>query len=1040
MKTSQQIRQEFIEFFVKKHGHTFVPSSPVVPLDDPTLLFTNAGMNQFKPIFLGQEKRAYTRAVNTQKCIRAGGKHNDLDDVGRSRRHHTFFEMLGNWSFGDYFKQGAIEMSWELLTKVWGLDPTKLHVSCFEGDEKNGVPRDTEAADIWRKVANWEQYGLKSDDHIHYFGKDNFWEMGDTGPCGPCTEIYIDRRPAEEITEELKRGGRSPVNAEDPRVMEIWNNVFIQYNRNSDRSLVTLPAQHVDTGMGLERIIQVIQGVESNYEIDLFHPFWEALGKLSGVKYAGTYPKSNAADPTAEAASPQLRHDIAFRVIADHVRCLTFALTDGATVSNEGRGYVLRRILRRAVRFGRQQLELREPFLHTLVPVVVAAMGDAFPELKKNPGRVEEIIRDEEESFSKTWDRGIRLFEEAAYDSVGRQYALLTKWEYSGLDRLSRVSSQGQVLAGSVEWRVVLSRGKDPIEWNEVPVTKVFEELQSQGIQLGGISASDAFKLHDTYGFPIDLTRIMAEERGMSVDLAGYEVLMEKARELARSGGKEGETRLFELSPDALSQLPKSNIKPTDDSAKYNAMPIGATVVGIWDGAKLIDTTHGAEAAEQGVAIILDKTNFYAEMGGQVGDSGELRAEKALLDVTATRSAGGFVLHVGRMVEGHLKVGDHVTATLAGARPRTEKNHTTTHLANWALREVLGDDVQQKGSLVDPEKLRFDFSHSKALSDDELGRVETLVSQSIEKKLPVYAEEAPQEQALKINGLRAVFGEKYPPMVRVVSIGAPVADLLKDPTSPKWREYSIEFCGGTHLKSSADAEGFVITAEESVSKGIRRIVGLTGAGAADSLKLAGELRSAVEKARSAVGADIPTGTTAVQKLLASSTSGGPVLPLRAKRAAQAAVTELQAKFKAFEKQQAKSGGAAGGVDVAAVAGDLLARATDLAGGKVIVAEIAGASDDVLRALIDSLKKKVPSLGVLLVAAGDEKVSFIALVSDDLVSKGLKAGDWVKEAAKVVGGSGGGRPQMAQAGGKDPAKTGEALEAARAVAQKALEGK
>src|SRR5947208_9134590 len=395
--TSNEIRQQFIDFFVQKHGHTFVPSSPVVPLDDPTLLFTNAGMNQFKPIFLGQEKRSYTRAANTQKCIRAGGKHNDLDDVGRSRRHHTFFEMLGNWSFGDYFKRGAIEMSWELLTKVWGIPPDRLHVSCFEGDERNGVPRDTESAQIWKEVA-----GLP-DDHIHYFGKDNFWEMGDTGPCGPCTEIYIDRTPD-------KSGGKD-VNGEDPRVMEIWNLVFIQYNRNEDRSLSVLPSQHVDTGMGFERITQVLQDKQDNYGIDLFDPFWETLSKLSGIKYTGAYPASNVADPAAEAASPQLRHDIAFRVIADHVRCLTFALTDGAVPSNEGRGYVLRRILRRAVRFGRQQLELKEPFMHKLVPVVVDAMGGAFPELKKNPRHVEELIKDEEISFGKTLDRGIALFD-----------------------------------------------------------------------------------------------------------------------------------------------------------------------------------------------------------------------------------------------------------------------------------------------------------------------------------------------------------------------------------------------------------------------------------------------------------------------------------------------------------------------------------------------------------------------------------------------------------------------------------------------------
>jgi alanyl-tRNA synthetase len=369
-------------------------------LDDPTLLFTNAGMNQFKPIFLGTEKRPYTRAANTQKCIRAGGKHNDLDDVGRSRRHHTFFEMLGNWSFGDYFKQGAIEMAWELLTQVWKLDPTRLHVSCYEGDEANGVPRDTDAANIWKQVA-----GLP-DDHIHYFGDDNFWEMGLTGPCGPCTEIYYDRTP--------DKSGGPEVNGNDPRVMEIWNLVFIQYNRNPDRTLTVLPSQHVDTGMGFERITQVLQDVDSNYSIDLWHPFWAKLKDLSGHTYSGKFTKTNSVDAAAEAADEGLRKDIAFRVIADHARCLTFALTDGAVPSNEGRGYVLRRILRRAVRFGRQQLGLREPFLHMLVPIVVDSMGEAFPELRKNPKHVIELIKDEEVSFGKTLDRGIQLFNEAA--------------------------------------------------------------------------------------------------------------------------------------------------------------------------------------------------------------------------------------------------------------------------------------------------------------------------------------------------------------------------------------------------------------------------------------------------------------------------------------------------------------------------------------------------------------------------------------------------------------------------------------------------
>jgi alanyl-tRNA synthetase len=941
--TSQEIRAQFIDFFVR-HGHTFVPSSPVVPLDDPTLLFTNAGMNQFKPIFLGQEKRPYVRAANTQKCIRAGGKHNDLDDVGRSRRHHTFFEMLGNWSFGDYFKAGAIEMAWELLTKVWKLDPTRLHVSCYEGNEKAGIPRDEEAADLWKKIAGMP------DDHIHYFGKDNFWEMGETGPCGPCTEIFIDRTPD-------KTGG-SQVNGEDPRVMEIWNLVFIQYNRDAQGKLTLLPAQHVDTGMGLERICQVVQGKSDNFATDLWTPLFEKITVLSGIKYAGKFPATNAADPVAEAADAQLRHDIAFRVVADHARCLTFALTDGAVPSNEGRGYVLRRILRRAARFGRQQLELHEPFMYTLVPVIVETMSGAFPELKKNPQHVIDLIKDEEVSFGRTLDRGIQLFEEAAGG--------------------------------------------------------------------GRISAQDAFKLHDTFGFPIDLTRIMAEERGLKVDLPGYGKLMEQAKDLARSGGKVEESKLFDLPPDALSQLNANGVKPTDDQPKFSHEPIEARVVGLWGGERWLDSA----AEGQEVAVVLDRTNFYSEMGGQVGDCGELRIGHGVFDVLTTRSVGGFVLHIGKARTGGIRLIDQVTATVQGSRQHTEQNHTSTHLANWALREVLGEGVQQKGSLVDPEKLRFDFSHNKAMSDQELERVETLVNERIARKLPVYSETAPQEKALKINGLRAVFGEKYPPMVRVVSIGVPVKDLLANPSDEKWREYSIEFCGGTHLVDSSQAEAFSITAEESVSKGIRRIVALTGQPAKLTAGAAAKARQLVEQAKQTPDADLPPIIAALNQ---AATGGS--LPLRTKRLVQTTINELQTRFKSFEKTQSQSRGQS--IDAIAVAGDLLTSAKPLGEGKLIVGHIAGASDQQLRTAVDWLKKKASSHAILLASADDQKVNLVAAVSDDLIAKGLKAGDWVRASAQVAGGGGGGRPQMAQGSGKDPNKINEALQAGEKLALDAI---
>ena len=1020
MKTSQQIRQEFIQFFQQRHAHTFVPSSPVVPHDDPTLLFTNAGMNQFKPIFLGLETRDYTRAVNTQKCIRAGGKHNDLDDVGRSRRHHTFFEMLGNWSFGDYFKRGAIEMAWQLLTEVWKLPKDRLHVSCYEGNATAGIPRDTEAADIWKQVA-----GL-ADDHIHYFGKDNFWEMGDTGPCGPCTEIYIDRTPDGD--------GGPQVNGEDPRVMEIWNLVFIQYNRDAAGKLTPLPAQHVDTGMGLERICQVIQGKNDNFGTDLWTPLFEKISQLSGIPYTGKFPPTNSVDPVAEAADAQLRHDIAFRVVADHVRCLTFALTDGAVPSNEGRGYVLRRILRRAVRFGRQQLGLTEPFLHTLVPVIVDTTGDAFPELRKNPGHVVELIKDEEEGFARTFDRGLQHFGLSVLESIASQFETERGWKIDAVTMLTSVPrAHIRPFLGSLGF---FNQSGEPV-LIEVPVhvaTFIKKELKATPV----IRAAAAFKLHDTYGFTIDLTQIMAGELDLAVDIAGYEKLMEQAKELARSGGKETEsTKLTDLPPAALAQLAQAGVKPTDDKPKYGREPISAQVRAIWNGDDL-GLSPAMASEDEPLAVILDRTNFYAEMGGQVGDVGTLTAPtsldlgdvkhagRSIFDVESTKVVGGYVLHVGRLRSGGLKVGETIVATVGEARKATEQNHTTTHLANWALRETLGDGVQQKGSLVDPEKLRFDFSHGKALSEDELAKVETLVNECIEDELPVYAEEVPQEQALKINGLRAVFGEKYPPKVRVVSVGAPVQDLIADPGNSKWRHYSIEFCGGTHMGSSAEAKSFVVTAEESVSKGIRRLVAVTGVAASAATAAAASADALIAKSKSALDAEASTYITSLNQTIAAG------LPLRAKRRAQTAVAELQSRAKAFEKSN-KATPAAGGIDLAAAIASLVSQST----APLFIGELAGATDDQLRSAVDSLKTKSPSYAVMVAGSANDKVTFVAAVSDDLNKKGLKAGDWVKQAATLTGGGGGGRPQMAQGSGKDASKIDEALAKAREVAAAVL---
>ena len=997
-----QIRQQYIAYFQQRHAHAFVPSSPVVPHDDPTLLFTNAGMNQYKPIFLGQEVRDYTRAVNTQKCIRAGGKHNDLDDVGRSRRHHTFFEMLGNWSFGDYFKRGAIEMAWDLLTNVWGLDPSRLHVTCFEGSP--GVPRDTEAAAIWKEVA-----GL-SDDHIHYFGKDNFWEMGDTGPCGPCTEIYVDRTPD-------KTGGPE-VNGSDPRVMEIWNLVFIQYNRDAHGKLTELPAQHVDTGMGLERICQVIQGKADNFATDLWTPIFDKITALSGKRYAGTFPPTNSVDPAAEAADEQLRHDIAFRVVADHVRCLTFALTDGAVPSNEGRGYVLRRILRRAVRFGRQQLGLTEPFMHQLVPVIAESMGDAFPELRMNPVRVAGLIKDEEVSFGKTLDRGIQLFDQAYREAI------------------YKVSAASPSVYGAVPRPIS--------EWQERAVASF--ENRGTGfmarVAAPVIAAADAFKLHDTYGFPIDLTRIMAEERGLSVDIAGYERLMEgsEAEGPQRRQGRRRDEAADRAAAGRAGAAGRGRRRADGRRAEVRPRADRRPGAGHLERRRLGPVPgHGGRGRAAGHHSPPDellrrdgrasRRRRHADSPDQFGRRQAQSGRPSVFDVEATKAVGGYVLHVGRLRSGAIQVGETVTATVGDARTATEQNHTTTHLANWALREVLGDEVQQKGSLVDPEKLRFDFSHGKSLSDEELARVETLVGKSIERKLPVYAEEAAQELALKINGLRAVFGEKYPPKVRVVSVGVPVSELLADPTNAKWRGHSVEFCGGTHLGNSGDAGGFAITAEESVSKGVRRLVAVTGEAAVNAQVSAEEVAATVAKGKAASDDQLPPIVLALTQMIAD---GG--LPLRAKRAAQSAVVEFQARQKQFEKLAKR----AGGTDAVAAVAELLASAPSVGDGKLVVGEIVGATDDGLRSAVDSIKAKSPSYAAMLAAAADGKVTFVAAVSDDLIARGLKAGDWVRETAKAAGGGGGGRPNHAQAGGKDPAKLGEALDVARAYAGKVLD--
>lgn len=896
MPTSKEIRQQFIDFFAKKHGHTVVPSASVVPLDDRTLLFTNAGMNQFKDVFLGIGTRPYKRAVDTQKVIRAGGKHNDLDDVGKDTYHQTFFEMLGNWSFGDYFKKEAIAWAWELLTEVWGLDKSRLHATVFEGDPQQGLAKDEEAAELWRSVTDIDHR------HIHWGNKaDNFWEMGETGPCGPCSEIHYDYT--------TDKHGAVLVNKGSPEVIEIWNLVFIQFNRGPDKRLAPLPARHVDTGMGFERVTAVLQGKASNYDTDVFAPLFEAIRKTTGA-------------PPYGGSLTELR-DIAYRVVADHIRALTVAITDGAVPGNEGRDYVLRRILRRAERYGRQYLGASKPFLCELAAAVVALLGDPFPELKRDPERVARILHAEEESFIRTLDRGIKLFQEAA-------------------ERATKTDKT--------------------------------------------ISGTDAFQLYDTYGLYIDITEQMASEAGLRVDREGYEAEMQEAKKKARGARKK-------LVITAISgELPR-----TDDSLKYAGLTGQAKVLG-W-----VRDNHtvreGRLQVDDEAALLLDRTAFYGEQGGQVGDEGQITSPTGAFAVEDTQRLGDSILHVGRVTEGFIECEQPITFAVKGGRLDTMRNHTATHLLNWALRKTLGDHVEQKGSLVDADKTRFDFAHAQALTPAQIEQVEALVNERIAEDMPVTALAMPLAQAKLIAGVRAVFGEKYPDPVRVVLIGPEKPEAATE-------NHSVEFCGGTHLRHTGQAGFFKIVSQEPVAKGIRRVTGVTG-------------RQAV---------------ATVQRLAAVVDSITSRFNCKAEDVS-ARLDELQQEVKKL--QQLLKKGATG--DLAGVADKLLASAEAVGGSKLIVGELPAAPEEQLRQQLDRLRQKAGSAIVVVGWAEDDKVQFLAAITEDLVARGLHAGKLVGQVAKVAGGGGGGKPTMAQAGGKDPAKLAEALDLARQLASKLLAG-
>ncbi len=939
MPTSADIRKQFIQFFVEKCGHTFVPSSPVVPLDDPTLLFTNAGMNQFKDVFLGTGARPYKRAVNSQKCIRASGKHNDLEDVGRDTYHHTFFEMLGNWSFGDYYKADAIRWAWELLTKVWGIDKTRLHATVFGGSPEEGVPGDDEAADLWAKVTDINPK------HIHRFGKkDNFWVMGETGPCGPCTEIHIDRTP--------DGSGGPLVNAGVPEVMEIWNLVFIQYNRNTPGGkLELLPAKHVDTGMGFERVTSVLQGVNSNYDTDVFTPLLSAISDQLKTKYTGKLD-----DPK----------DIASRVLADHLRMLTFSLTDHAEFSNKGRGSVVRSVLRRAVRFGYQTFGQREPFLYKLVPAVVHQMGDAFPELKVHPGKVAEQIRGEEVDFLKTILLGLAKFDEAKYFAVGTSLKKPNDTSFW----FESESYPDQLLFNFRDHQLQKRVETVPTENSKLRAFLAHRNLPVV------VQGKDIFELYTTYGFPPDLTRQMAQECGLSTDEAGFQAAMLEHEEKSK-----GKAAAAQIGVNLALPLP-----PTDDRPKWDGDKGIARVLG-WISTDKEYVTSGsltASGSDEPVALILDRTCFYAEAGGQVGDTGTISSDMGEFQVTSTIKRGDAIGHVGHVVRGEFRVGESVRLEVSSDRSYTRKNHTATHLAHWALQTVLGSHVEQRGSKVKPDEFTFDFSHSAALTASEKTEVERLVNEKVYHDLEVHSKELPIAEAKKLPGVKAFFGDKYGDAVRVVQIGD---------------GFSTEFCGGTHLDRTGAIGLFKIVGEEAVGKGIRRITAVTAKQAVETVQNADRVLSELTTLFKCQPTDLP------KRIIG--------------------LLDEQKKL----KDQLKKGTSH---DLGMVADKMLADAMDINGIKIIAGALPeGVADEAVRTQLDRLRQKSGSC-VIIVGwpAAEDKVTLIAAATDDVTAKGIHAGKLVGLAASIVGGKGGGKPTLAQAGGKDPSKLEAAIEAAR----------
>lgn len=866
--TTSQIRSDFLEFF-KGKGHTIVPSAPLVPGNDPTLLFTNSGMVQFKDVFLGAEKRSYVRAADVQRCLRAGGKHNDLDQVGYTARHHTFFEMLGNWSFGDYFKKDAIAWAWELLTQVWKLPAERLLVTVYQTDD--------EAYELWRDMVGVPEERIVriGDNKGAPFASDNFWQMADTGPCGPCTEIFYDHG------DHIAGGPPGSPDEDGDRFIEIWNLVFMQFDRQPDGTLVPLPAPCVDTGMGLERLAAILQHVHTNYEIDLFQALIRKASELTG---------------TADLENKSLR------VIADHIRACSFLIVDGVLPSNEGRGYVLRRIIRRALRHG-WMLGVRQPFFSKLVPTLVEQMGEAYPELPAAVDTVTRALQAEEERFAETLDAGMKIFEDVA--------------------------------------------GK-----------------ASNGV----IPGVDAFRLYDTYGFPLDLTQDIARERDLTVDIAGFDAAMEQQRETARAAGKfgGGVTLPAEL---------VATLSPTLFLGYDRLQADGLSVLALLKDGRPVQSADAGDS----VIVITNQTPFYAESGGQVGDTGVLAGNGVRLAVEDTQKfAGQFHGHVGTLSEGGLKVGDVLSGQVDGERRgATILNHSATHLLHAALREVLGTHVQQKGSLVAPDRLRFDFSHFQPISAEELAVIERKVNQQVRANNAAEVHTMAMQEALDF-GAMALFGEKYGEHVRVLKMG----------------DYSTELCGGTHVNRTGDIGLFKITSEGGVSAGVRRIEAVTGQGALDYVD--------AEEARLAEAAELLGGSAAdvVEKIRA--------LGQRQK--------QLERELEAVKAKVA-----------AGATADLSGLAVEVAGVKVLAARLEGFDAKALRDAMDRLKQQLGDAVIVLAGAQDGKAALVAGVNGSAMGK-VKAGELLSHIAGQIGGKGGGRPDLAQGGGEDGPALATALAA------------